>query len=128
MTVTPLESRSAATRFCLARVYAGCVSYLRLWLVTGRTHQIRVHLRHYGHPVVGDYEYGGRQDIKPTSRKESEVLAGCLERIERQALHAKKLGFAHPDTGKEMVFETDLPDDMRSIVDFLEQYERSNNC
>jgi len=125
MTVTPLESREAATRFKLERVYAGCVSYLRLWLVTGRTHQIRVHLRHYGHPVIGDAEYGGRHGIRPQSRVESEVLKGSLERIDRQALHAKVLGFVHPATGKKMLFETDLPDDMQNVVDFLEEYERS---
>ena len=127
MTVTPLESREAATRFKLERVYAGCVSYLRLWLVTGRTHQIRVHLRHYGHPVIGDAEYGGRGGIRPQSRVESEVLKGSLERIDRKALHAKVLGFVHPATGKKMLFETDLPDDMQSVVDFLEEYERSHH-
>ena len=127
MTVTPISSREAATRFKLERVYAGCVSYLRLWLVTGRTHQIRVHLRHYGHPVLGDPEYGGREQIQPTSRTEAEVLKGSLERIDRQALHAKVLGFRHPVKGKEMVFETDLPDDMQSVVDFLEEYEGSCN-
>jgi 23S rRNA pseudouridine1911/1915/1917 synthase len=127
MTVTPISSRQAATRFRLDRVYAGCVSCLRLWLVTGRTHQIRVHLRHYGHPVIGDREYGGRQGITPTSKTEAEVLTGCLERIDRQALHAKVLGFVHPVTGKDMLFETDLPDDMQSVVDFLEEYERSGD-
>jgi 23S rRNA pseudouridine1911/1915/1917 synthase len=127
MTVTPISSREATTRFKLERVYAGCVSYLRLWLVTGRTHQIRVHLRHYGHPVVGDCEYGGRQEIIPSSRTETEVLAGCLERISRQALHAKMLGFKHPATGKDMLFESELPRDMQSIVEFLEEYERSHN-
>lgn len=123
MTVTPILSREAATRFKLERVYAGCVSYLRLWLVTGRTHQIRVHLRHYGHPVIGDCEYGGRQQIRPCSRREAEVLAECLKRIDRQALHAKMLGFVHPATGKEMMFETDLPDDMQSVIDYLLSYE-----
>lgn len=123
MTVTPILSREAATRFRLERVYAGCVSYLRLWLVTGRTHQIRVHLRHYGHPVIGDCEYGGRQQIRPCSRREAEVLAECLKRIDRQALHAKMLGFVHPATGKEMMFETDLPDDMQSVIDYLLSYE-----
>lgn len=128
MTVTPLESREAATRFKLERVYAGCVSRLRLWLVTGRTHQIRVHLRHYGHPVLGDPEYGGRRQIQPSSRAEAEVLQGSLERIQRQALHAKLLGFAHPATGSQMVFESDLPEDMQSVLDLLEEYEGSHNC
>jgi len=127
MTVTPISSREAATRFRLERVYADCVSYLKLWLVTGRTHQIRVHLRHYGHPVVGDAEYGGREEIRPQSKTEAEVLAGCLERIARQALHAKVLGFRHPATGKRMLFETDLPQDMQSVVSFLEEYEGSHN-
>lgn len=121
MTVTALESREAATRFRLERLYAGCVSCLRVWLVTGRTHQIRVHLRHYGHPVLGDAEYQGREEIQPRSKIEVEVLKGCLERISRQALHAKTLGFVHPATGSQMVFETDLPSDMQNVIDFLEE-------
>lgn len=124
MTVTPIESRDAATRFELERVYADCVSYLRLWLVTGRTHQIRVHLRHYGHPVIGDVEYGGRTDIRPETKTEAEILEGCLKRINRQALHARMLGFVHPATGKEMMLETELPEDMQNIVDYLETYEQ----
>jgi 23S rRNA pseudouridine1911/1915/1917 synthase len=127
MTVTPIASREAATRFKLERVYAGCVSCLRAWLVTGRTHQIRVHLRHYGHPVIGDAEYGGREQIQPRSQSEDEVLRGCLDRIGRQALHAKVLGFVHPATGEDMLFESELPDDMQSVVEFLEEYERSCN-
>ncbi|MBN2379077.1 RluA family pseudouridine synthase [candidate division WOR-3 bacterium] len=127
MTVTPISSRDSRTRFRLEHVYAGCVSCLRLWLVTGRTHQIRVHLAHYGHPVVGDVEYGGREQIVPCSRTEAQVLAGCLERIMRQALHAKMLGFVHPASGKEMRFETELPADMQNVVDFLEEYEKSHN-
>ncbi len=128
MTVTALESRDAATRFRLERVYAGCVSFLKLWLVTGRTHQIRVHLRHYGHPVVGDAEYHGRHEIEPKSKTEAEVLKGCLDLISRQALHARLLGFVHPATRKEMVFESRLPQDMQNVIDFLEEYERSHNC
>lgn len=127
MNVTPIESREAATRFKLEKVYAGCVSAVRVWLVTGRTHQIRVHLRHYGHPVIGDGEYGGREEIMPQSRLEAEVLEGCLERIGRQALHARVLGFLHPHTGIEMVFESKLPLDMKNVVDFLEKYERPDN-
>lgn len=127
MTVTPISSRRAVTRFSRERVFAGCVSYLRLWLVTGRTHQIRVHLRHYGHPVLGDAEYGGRQEITPSSLTEAEVLAGCLERIQRQALHARLLGFAHPRTGEPMRFESELPEDMKKVIDFLEEYEGSSD-
>ncbi len=127
MNVTPIESREASTRFKLERVYAGCVSALRLWLVTGRTHQIRVHLRHYGHPVLGDPEYDGREQIMPQTRMEAEVLKGSLERIKRQALHARVLGFKHPVNGEEMLFESKLPLDMQSVIDFLEQHEGSHN-
>lgn len=128
MAVTALESRDAATRFKLQRVYAGCVSYLRLWLVTGRTHQIRVHLAHYGHPVLGDPEYGGREELRPKSKTEDEVLKGSLERIARQALHAQVLGFVHPANGRKMVFESELPEDMMRVIEFLEEYERSHRC
>lgn len=127
MNVTPIESREASTRFKLERVYAGCVSALRLWLVTGRTHQIRVHLRHYGHPVLGDPEYDGREQIMPQTRTEAEVLKGSLERIKRQSLHARVLGFKHPANGEEMLFESKLPLDMQSVIDFLEQHEGSHN-
>jgi len=127
MSVTPIESREAATRFKLERVYAGCVSSLRLWLVTGRTHQIRVHLVHYGHPVIGDAEYRGREEIMPGTQTEADVLKGCLERISRQALHARVLGFRHPATGSQMTFDSELPRDMKNVVDFLEEYEGSHN-
>jgi 23S rRNA-/tRNA-specific pseudouridylate synthase len=78
---------------------------LELELETGRTHQIRVHMAHAGHPVIGDRQYG---------------RAG-LSLIERQALHASRISFHHPTTGEEMTFEAPLPDDIRSAIDRLRE-------
>ncbi len=127
MAVTPVSSREAVTKFEVVKVYANFVSFLKLRLVTGRTHQIRVHLYHYGHPVVGDPDYGGRLATIPKNKKEMYIFKNLLELIDRQALHSSKLGFFHPKTGKWMEFEIELPDDMKRIKEFLENYEKSYN-
>ena len=83
---------------------------------TGRTHQIRVHFSENGFPVLGDKVYGGRK-----SRPRGCGAAGTL--IKRHALHAKKLGFAHPGTGKRLEFSVEIPEDMVSVIDFLRKAE-----
>ena len=83
---------------------------------TGRTHQIRVHFSENGFPVLGDKVYGGRK-----SRPRGCEAAGTL--IKRHALHAKKLGFAHPGTGKRLEFSVGIPEDMVSVIDFLRKAE-----
>ncbi|RMF69801.1 MAG: RluA family pseudouridine synthase [Calditrichaeota bacterium] len=93
------------------------LSLVRLNLETGRTHQIRVHLTYIGHPVFGDREYGGRnRQLGSLSTREREQAAALLQLIERQALHARLLGFRHPITGETMRFETDLPEDMQLLL------------
>ena len=85
----------------LATRHSPLVSLIECRLETGRTHQIRVHLAHIGHPLVGDPVYGGRKKI---------------EGFTRQALHAKEIGFIHPRTGKKMHFECELPEDMKALL------------
>jgi 23S rRNA pseudouridine1911/1915/1917 synthase len=90
---------------------------LRAELETGRTHQIRVHLLHLGHPVVGDRTYAppGVKGIAPADRL---WARGLLERVPRQFLHAAELRFLHPRTGKELQFEAPLPPDLREAVEW----------
>jgi 23S rRNA pseudouridine1911/1915/1917 synthase len=126
MTVTPLSSKLATTRYqVLERFAVG--SYLKVWLITGRTHQIRVHLKHYGCPVIGDGDYGGRS---PSVIRQPEYLPQFREiiaLIDRQALHASELSFSHPRTAKEMHFKAPLPDDMNGVLAYLRtRFERGN--
>jgi len=96
---------------------AGPVSLLRLQLETGRTHQIRVHLAHIGHPVLGDTTYGS--DFKTKAGRLSEAAQAAFAALGRQALHAAELGFEHPRTGKSVRFERPLPADMQTLLDVL---------
>lgn len=118
MTVTPLSSKLAATKFKVLERFP-VASYLKVWLITGRTHQIRVHLNHIGCPVVGDYDYGGRN---PSAIKQSILLPHfrqILDLIDRQALHAAELEFEHPRTGKRIQLSAPLPQDMARVLDYL---------
>lgn len=103
--------RSAVTRFRRLRELA-FLSLLELRLETGRTHQIRAHLQHLGHPVFGDPVYGGRARVRGIDPRHRPAAGRLLESIDRQALHAASLGFAHPRTGEELRFESPLPEDM----------------
>ena len=89
-------------------------------LKTGRTHQIRVHLSSIGHPVFGDETYGGRvpHSVNLTSKIKSQIK-NLLEIMPRQALHAKVLGFIHPITKERMYFESELPVDMKNVIEKL---------
>ena len=96
------------------------LALLRLHLQTGRTHQIRAHLAHIHHPVFGDETYGGRKIVAGgiEGKKKAEVT-NLLEKMPRQALHAKRLGFVHPVTKEFLRFDSELPEDMMSVLDFL---------
>ena len=122
MGVTELRGREARTDFKTLKRF-GIASLLELKLSTGRTHQIRVHLAHLGHPVVGDPSYGGRdrQNIQKFARKNPEEAQHLLELIPRQALHARVLGFVHPVSNEYMEFSSPLPADMAGLLEFLEQ-------
>jgi 23S rRNA pseudouridine1911/1915/1917 synthase len=92
-------------------------------LETGRTHQIRVHLKHIGHTLFNDERYGGDQILKGNhTTKYKQFIQNCFDLCPRQALHAKTLGFVHPTTGKEMFWETPLPDDMKNLIEKWENY------
>ncbi len=113
------EGKHAVTNYEVLEPFP-YLSLVRLRLQTGRTHQIRVHLAHIGHPVFGDPTYHGRRlNAGPgTSRQKSEVQE-LLELVPRQALHAKTIGFVHPATREKMVFDSVLPEDMQTLLDRL---------
>lgn len=123
MAVTPFAARNAITSYEVLRRYSVC-TYLRLRLKTGRTHQIRVHLQHIGHPVVGDPEYGGRSPAVLTQKEHLPVLKEILTIVHRQALHATRLGFVHPQTKKYLEFISPLPPDLERLFLFLEELSR----
>jgi len=96
----------------------GYVTLIECKLETGRTHQIRVHLKHIGNPVFGDYEYGGDKIVKGLpSNKYNQFVKNCFDILPRQALHARVLGFKHPSTGEHMTFSAEMPDDMLQVVE-----------
>ncbi len=89
------------------------------WLETGRTHQIRVHLAHAGHGLIGDPTYGGRRKLP--AKALSAQAAQAVQAFPRQALHAAVLGFVHPVTGADLRFEAPLPEDMATLIETLRQ-------
>ena len=99
------------------------VSLIKCNLETGRTHQIRIHMKHKGHPLFNDATYGGDRIIKGTTfTKYKQFVDNCFKLIPRQALHAKSLGFIHPKTKKFMQFDSEIPEDMLTVVDKWEKY------
>ncbi|MBT8119535.1 MAG: 23S rRNA pseudouridine(1911/1915/1917) synthase RluD [Gammaproteobacteria bacterium] len=92
-------------------------SHIKVQLETGRTHQIRVHMSHLHHPIVGDPVYAGRHRVPAGAQQE---LLDCLHVFKRQALHAWRLSFAHPVTGEDVTFEAALPDDMQQLIKLLQ--------
>jgi len=113
------RGREALTMYGVERVVGPC-DFVRLKLASGRTHQIRVHLRHVGKPVFGDPTYGGRGrwavSLSPVDRLK---VKRALQNISRQALHASKLSFDHPETGQPLVFESQLPADFSAALEIL---------
>jgi 23S rRNA pseudouridine1911/1915/1917 synthase len=106
----------------------GYVSLVECKLETGRTHQIRVHMKFINHPVFNDPEYGGDKILRGTTfSKYKQFVQNCFKLIPRQALHAKTLGFVHPATGDKMLFDSDLPEDMKSVIEKWENYIESRN-
>lgn len=99
------------------------VTLVECVLETGRTHQIRVHMKYMGHTLFNDWEYGGDRILKGTIyTKYKQFVDNCFEVCPRCALHAKTLGFVHPKTGKELFFEAPLPDDMTNVIDKWRRY------
>ncbi len=101
----------------------GYVSLVECRLETGRTHQIRVHMSYIGHPVFNDDTYGGDQILWGTTfTKYKQFVRNCFDILPRQALHAKTLGFVHPVTGEEMMFDSEIPDDMKTVIEKWRNY------
>ncbi len=111
--------RHAVTRARVVETFGtpAVVSLIECWLETGRTHQIRVHMAHAGHGLVGDPVYGGKRKL--AARAIDSDAAEAVQTFPRQALHAAVLGFEHPLSGKMLRFEADLPEDMNSLLDAL---------
>ena len=106
----------------------GYITLLECRLETGRTHQIRVHMQHIGHPLFNDFEYGGDQILKGTTyTKYKQFVQNCFKILPRQALHAKELGFSHPQTEKWLQFNTELPDDMTEVINKWKIYLEGRN-
>jgi len=101
----------------------GYVTVVECKLETGRTHQIRVHMKYIGHTLFGDTEYGGNQVLKGTTfAKYGQFVENCFKILPRQALHAKSLGFMHPTKKEWMQFETPMPPDMQEVIDKWKRY------
>ncbi len=99
------------------------VSLVKCNLETGRTHQIRVHFKHIGHPLFNDSTYGGDRILRGTLFSKYEQYVGnCFKICPRHALHAKSLGFIHPTSGKFMQFDSELPEDMQNLLEKWEKY------
>ena len=105
----------------------GYVTLISCKLETGRTHQIRVHLKHIGHTIFNDERYGGNLILKGTTfTKYKQFIDNCFKTLPRQALHAKTLGFEHPTTGEFMSFDTELPKDMADCIEKWRTYSNSH--
>ncbi len=101
----------------------GYVTLVSCILETGRTHQIRVHMKYLGHPLFNDDFYGGDKIVKGTVySKYKQFVENCFAICPRHALHAKTLGFIHPVTGKELFFESEIPDDMSELIQKWRKY------
>jgi 23S rRNA pseudouridine1911/1915/1917 synthase len=109
------DGREAVTHFRIEERFRAH-TLLRVQLETGRTHQIRVHLAHIGFPIVGDGVYGGRRRLIAGA---DEATRAALAAFRRQALHAQRLSFDHPATGKHHTFEAPLPEDLSALLEAL---------
>ena len=106
----------------------GYVTLVRCNLETGRTHQIRAHFKHIGHPLFGDDTYGGNKILKGTNTgKYKQFIENCFELMPHQALHAKTLGFIHPVTRQQVFFDTNLPADFAAVLAKWQRYVSPND-
>ncbi|MDE6715042.1 MAG: RluA family pseudouridine synthase [Muribaculaceae bacterium] len=129
MTVFPDgdAGKPAVTHYYLLENLAH-VALVKCVLETGRTHQIRVHMKHIGHPLFNDSRYGGDVVLRGLrSAKYNQFINNCFEVCNRQALHAKTLGFVHPRTGVQMDFDSEIPEDMTLLINKWRNYAKNIN-
>jgi 23S rRNA pseudouridine1911/1915/1917 synthase len=104
----------------------GYVTLIECKLETGRTHQIRVHMKYAGHPLFNDETYGGNRILKGTTfTKYKQFIENCFDILPRHALHAKTLGFIHPTSGKNVFFDSSLPDDLKGLLEKWRNYSKT---
>jgi 23S rRNA pseudouridine1911/1915/1917 synthase len=116
------EGRSAITHYKVIERF-NYVTLVECTLETGRTHQIRIHLKHIGHPLFNDESYGGNEILKGTTfTKYKQFVQNCFKLLPRQALHAKSLGFKHPTSGEYLFFDSDYPKDMAAVIEKWRKY------
>ena len=121
------EGKEAITHFKVLERF-GYVTLIECQLETGRTHQIRAHLKFIGHTLFNDARYGGEKILKGTSfTKYRQFVDNCFKLLPRQALHAKTLGFIHPETGEKMQYDSPIPDDFNSAIGKWRQYAQHKN-
>jgi 23S rRNA pseudouridine1911/1915/1917 synthase len=120
MAVRRAGGRAALTRYAVRRRFRDVASLVECRLATGRTHQIRVHLAHIGHPVIGDAAYGGGLTAA-RRRGAGDAVERLLTGLNRQALHAARLGFRHPRTAEGLEFTSELPLEIDDLINSLEK-------
>lgn len=119
------QGKHAVTHYRVLQRF-GFATLVECKLETGRTHQIRVHMKYLGHPVFGDERYGGDRVLKGlNTAKYKQFVQNCLEIMPHQALHARTLGFTHPVSGERLHFSSELPDDMQTVVDKWITYSKA---
>ena len=120
------DGKHAVTHYCVVERLR-YVTLVECQLETGRTHQIRTHFKYIGHPLFNDSRYGGDQILRGTTfAKYRQFVNNCFDMLPRQALHARLLSFEHPETGKRMSFEAELPQDMTSVISKWKTYTEWN--
>jgi len=116
------QGKHAITHWTVVKRF-GYVTLIECRLETGRTHQIRAHMKFIGHPIFNDERYGGNVILKGTTfTSYKQFISNCFSLLPRQALHAKMLGFNHPITGEYMEFDSQLPPDMTQVLEKWETY------
>ncbi len=116
------EGKHAVTHYEVVERFR-YVTLVKCKLETGRTHQIRVHMKHIGHPLFNDFEYGGNHILRGTTfSKYKQFVQNCFKILPRQALHATELSFLHPADEKNVMFHSNLPDDMQTVINRWRNY------
>ncbi|HBG57946.1 MAG TPA: RNA pseudouridine synthase [Porphyromonadaceae bacterium] len=119
------QGKAAVTHYTVLERF-GYVTLVQCRLETGRTHQIRAHMKHLGHPLFNDERYGGNEILRGTHfAKYKQFVYNCFALCPRQCLHARTLGFIHPATRETLHFESDIPDDMQAVIDRWRIYTAS---